>query len=90
MREDVFLFIYLIFIGKLHVRLEGLELMTLPSIPLLWEEEVLVELLFIGTRKDIICNQDIFIKIGVVSIDEKMREIAWDGLVMCRGEQLMH
>ena len=70
-------FIYLfIFIGKLHVRLEGLELMTLPSIPLLWEEEVLVELLFIGTRKDIICNQDIFIKIGVVSIDQKMREIA--------------
>lgn len=70
-------FIYLfIYIGKLHVRLEGLELMTLPSIPLLWEEEVLVELLFIGTRKDIICNQDIFIKIGVVSIDEKMREIA--------------
>ena len=70
-------FIYLfIFIGKLHVRLEGLELMTLPSIPLLWEEEVLVELLFIGTRKDIICNQDIFIKIGVVSFDEKMREIA--------------
>ena len=70
-------FIYLfIYIGKLHVRLEGLELMTLPSIPLLWEEEVLVELLFIGTRKDIICNQDIFIKIGMVSIDEKMREIA--------------
>ena len=70
-------FIYLfIYIGKLHVRLQGLELMTLPSIPLLWEEEVLVELLFIGTRKDIICNQDIFIKIGMVSIDEKMREIA--------------
>ena len=49
--------------------------MNLPSIPLLWEEEVPVELLFIGTRKDIICSQDIFIKIGVVSIDEKMREI---------------
>ena len=57
------------------MRLEGLESMNLPSIPLLWEEEVPVELLFIGTRKDIICNQDIFIKIGVVSIDEKMREI---------------
>lgn len=41
------------------MRPEGLESMTLPSISLLWEEEVPVELLFIGTRKDIICNQDI-------------------------------
>ena len=36
-----------------------------------------------NTRKDKVRNEDIRTKISVASIEEKMRKIAYDGLVMC-------
>ena len=36
-----------------------------------------------NTRKDKVRNEDIRTKIDVTSIEEKMREIAYDNLLMC-------
>ena len=46
--------------------------------------------MIVNTRKDIIQNEKNRLKVGVAPIDEKMRESRLDGLVMCRGKQLMH
>ena len=40
--------------------------------------------------KDKIWNQEICFKIGVGPIDEKMRRVVLDGLVIFREDQLMH
>ena len=40
--------------------------------------------------KDRIWNEEICFKIGVGPIDEKMRRVVLDGLVIFRGDQLMH
>ena len=36
-----------------------------------------------NTRRDKVRNENIRTKIGVASIEEKMRETAYDGLVIC-------
>ena len=36
-----------------------------------------------NTKRDKVRNEDIRTKIGVAYIEEKMRETAYDGLVMC-------
>jgi hypothetical protein len=46
--------------------------------------------MIVNTRKDRIQNEKNRLKVEVAPIDEKMRESRLDGLVMCRGEQLMH
>ncbi len=35
-------------------------------------------------------TKEIHLKIGVTLIDENMRRVAWDDLIMCKAEQLTH
>ena len=40
--------------------------------------------------KDKLQNEEICLKIGLTPINEKMRRVTWDCLVICKGERLMH
>ena len=35
-------------------------------------------------------TEEIHLKIGVTLIDENMRRVTWDDLIMCKREQLAH
>ena len=41
-------------------------------------------------RKDKLQNEEICLKIGMTPINENMRRVTWDCLVIGKGERLMH